>query len=294
MTDEAALFVEHRSFLVGLAYRMLGSVAEAEDAVQEAFIRAHGAHLDDVASPRAWLATVTTRICLDQLKSSRAKRETYTGPWLPEPVRTDDERAVVKPRDPEDAESLSLAFLVLLETLSPLERAVFLLHEVFEYTHAEVGAMLERDEAAIRQLLHRARAHVRDGRPRFRPDPDRHRALLMRFLSATGQGDLAALESMLTTDAVARSDGGGKVHAALNVVTGANRVARLLIGIAKKSPPGARYELAEINGVPGLVWSDENGPIGTMTLDVDGELVREIDVVVNPEKLGQLRVRPPA
>jgi RNA polymerase sigma-70 factor (ECF subfamily) len=286
--DPGALFVEHRAFLVGLAYRMLGSVAEAEDAVQEAFLRAQRAPDVDLASPRSWLATVVTRICLDQLRSARARRETYTGPWLPEPVRTDGADAVVQPPDPEHAESLSLAFLVLLERLSPLERAVFLLHEVFDYTHAEVASILQRDEAAVRQLLHRAKAHVKQERPRFAPDRDRHRELLMRFLGATGQGDLAALESMLASDVVARSDGGGKAVAALRPVLGADRVARFVVGVAKKGPADARYELCEINGGPAVVWSDETGPRGVLTIEVEGDLITEIDIVVNPEKLARL------
>lgn len=288
-SDPASMYVEHRSFLIGLAYRMLGSVAEAEDAVQEAFLRAHRAPRDDLASPRAWLATVVTRLCLDQLRSARARRETYTGPWLAEPVRTDLEGALVQPIDPGDAESLSLAFLVLLERLSPLERAVFLLHDVFGYTHTEVGAMLERDEAAVRQLLHRAKAHVREGRPRFAADPERHRELLMRFLSATGQGDVAALTSMLTGDAVARSDGGGKVHAAIKPVHGADRVARFVIGVAKKgSSAEMQYELCELNGAPGVIWRDDTGVRGALTIAVVGDRIGEVDIVVNPEKLRAL------
>lgn len=186
--EQATLFSLHRPFLIGLAYRMLGSVAEAEDAVQEAFLRARRTPPGDLDSPRAWLATVVTRICVDQLRSARARRETYPGPWLAEPIRTDRDDAVVQPIALEDVESLSLAFLVLLERLSPLERAVFLLHEVFGHTHGETAAILGRDEAAVRQLLHRAKAHVKEGRPRFTADRDRHRELLMRFLSATGQG----------------------------------------------------------------------------------------------------------
>ena len=285
--DRARLFAEHRSFLVGLAYRMLGSVAEAEDAVQEAFVRVHGKSMEGVVSPRAWLATIVTRICLDQLKSARARRETYTGPWLPEPVRTDRPDAVVQPRDPAETESLSLAFLVLLETLSPLERAVFLLHEVFDYTHTEVAQILERDEAAVRQLLHRARSHVKDGRPRFRTDPDRHRELLMKFLWASGQGDLAGLESMLAEHVVMTNDGGGKVHAALKPVRGANRVARFLIGVAKKSPD-AWAELAEINGEPGVVLRDPSGVTGAISIRAEGDRIVEIDIVVNPDKLRAL------
>jgi RNA polymerase sigma-70 factor (ECF subfamily) len=287
-SDRGALFSEHRAFLVGLAYRMLGSLAEAEDAVQETFLRSEKAPRDDLASPRAWLATVLTRICLDQLKSARSTREHYTGPWLPEPVRTDLPDAVVKPKDLVEAETLSLAFLVLLETLSPLERAVFLLHEVFDYTHAEVAAILQRDEQAVRQLLHRARAHVKDGRPRFQTDPERHKELLLRFLSAVGAGDLAALESMLASDAVLKNDGGGKVHSALKPILGANRVARWFLGVRKKTP-NTHVELAEINGQPGVILRDDRGPIGAFSLAVDESgQIAEIDVIVNPDKLGAL------
>jgi RNA polymerase sigma-70 factor (ECF subfamily) len=284
MSDVAALFAEHRPFLIGLAYRLLGSVAEAEDAVQEAFVRAPRAP-DDVASPRAWLTTVVTRICLDQLKSARARRETYPGVWLPEPVRTDCADSFVRPRDPEDAETLSLAFLVLLETLSPLERAVFLLHEVFDYSHAEVGAILERDEPAVRQLLHRARAHVRDGRPRFTPDPEHHRAILGRFVVAASQGDLASLELMLADHAIIRTDGGGKATAARKPVHGASAVARFVIGVAKKAHADAEIELAEVNGVAGLVWKVGGVPQGAMTIAVEGDRIFAIDLVVNPDKL---------
>lgn len=290
--DPGALYAEHRPFLVGLAYRMLGSVAEAEDAVQETFVRAQSsAATDDVASPRAWLATIVTRICLDQLRSARVRREQYTGEWLPEPVRTDAPGAALSPIDPEDAESLSLAFLVLLERLSPLERAVFLLHEVFDYSHAEIAATLERDEAAIRQLLSRARAHVRAGRPRFAADPERHRELVMRFAMAIGQGDLEGLRSMLAADVVARSDGGGRVKAARRAVHGEDRVSRFLVGLARKAGSELRYELVEINGRAGITWSDEHGLLGAMSFAIDGDRVVEVDIVINPEKLGSMSAR---
>jgi RNA polymerase sigma-70 factor (ECF subfamily) len=283
--DHGALFAEHRSYLIGLAYRMLGSVAEAEDAVQEAFLRSQQVSMDGVESPRAYLATIVTRICLDQLKSARARRERYTGPWLPEPVRTDLGDAVAKPAVRAEVESLSLAFLVVLETLSPLERAAFLLHDVFDYTHAEVAGILQRDVQAVRQLLHRARAHVRDGRPRFEPDPEHHRTLLLRFLGAAQQGDLAALESMLASEVVLKNDGGGKVHSALKPVRGANRVARWVLGVKRKSPP-THPEIAEINGQPGILLRGEHGLVAVMTFVIDESgRIREIDTVVNPEKL---------
>lgn len=289
MSDAAALYAEHRRFLLGLAYRMLGSVTEAEDAVQETFVRAQSAGAGDVASPRAWLATILTRICLDQLRSARVRREQYPGEWLPEPVRTDAPDAVIAPVDPEDAESLSLAFLVLLERLSPLERAVFLLHEVFDYSHAEIAAILDREEPAIRQLFSRAKAHVRAGRPRFAADPERHRELVIRFATAIGQGDLDGLRSLLAADAVARSDGGGRAKAALRPVSGDERVARLLLGLARKAAADLRYDLVEINGRAGLTWRNASGVVGAMSFAIDRDRVTEIDMVLNPEKLGAVR-----
>ncbi|MEZ4407441.1 MAG: RNA polymerase sigma factor SigJ [Polyangiales bacterium] len=260
--DRAALYREHRPFLMGLAYRMLGTVAEAEDAVHEAFLRAEKTDLEGVGSPRAWLATVVTRVCVDVLRSARARRETYVGEWLPEPVRTDVVGAPLRPADPADAETLSIAFLVLLERLSPLERAAFLLHEVFDYTHGEVAEALGRDEPAVRQLVRRAREHVREGRPRFDADPERNRETVSRFVAALGRGDIAAVESMLARDVVARSDGGGKVAAATRAVQGADKVARFLVGLGRKAGPSIRYELVEVNGGVALAWATARGAGG--------------------------------
>jgi RNA polymerase sigma-70 factor (ECF subfamily) len=284
----AGPFVDHRPFLVSLAYRMLGS--EAEDAVQEAFLRAQDTPAESLRSPRAFLATVVTRICLDQLKSAHARRETYDGPWLPEPVRTGGPGPLAGERaasgEPLDTESLSLAFLVVLESLSPLERAVFLLHEVFDYTHAEVAEIVQREEAAVRQLLHRAKAHVRERRPRFAPSREAHGRLLQAFATACWQGDLAGLERTLAADATAYSDGGGRVSAARKPVRGAPAIARFLTGVTRKE--GAHqfvYSVEDVNGWPAIVWRKDGVAHGVLTIETDGELIHAVRMVLNPEKL---------
>src|SRR5918997_2203674 len=233
-TDPSATFEPHRRRLLGLAYRMLGSMAEAEDAVQEAYLRWHDADRASVADPRAFLMTTTTRICLDVLKSARVRREEYVGPWLPDPVT--DTAALAPDAQTELAEDLSVALLLALDRLSPLERAAFLLHDVFDYSFAQVAETLGKNEAACRQLASRARAHVRDHgqaaipeRVRRGVDP-KHAELLTTFVTATRTGDLAALSSMLAADAKVVTDGGGKVPAALNVIEGAERSAAFLVG----------------------------------------------------------------
>jgi RNA polymerase sigma-70 factor (ECF subfamily) len=269
-------FEAHRAHLFAIAYRMLGSRAEAEDMVQEAFLRWQAASREQVESERAYLSTIVTRLCLDQLKSARVQRETYVGPWLPEPLRTDD---------PVDPQSISLAFLVLLERLTPLERAVYLLHEVFDHSHAEVAAMVGKDEAACRQLLHRARAHVSERRPRFAPSRSEHQRLLTGFLGAVQAGDLDGLRGMLASDAIAWSDGGGKRLAARNLVHGADAVARLFVGLARK--PGAQYELelAEVNGWPAVILKQGGQVSDVVGIETDGAIIYAVHVVSNPDKL---------
>jgi RNA polymerase sigma-70 factor (ECF subfamily) len=271
------VFERERRRLFGLAYRMLGSAAQAEDVVQEAWLRFHDVG-PDVRSPGAWLSTVVTRICLDELKSARAQREAYVGPWLPEPVRTDG--------DPVDSESISMAFLVLLESLTPAERASYLLHEVFDYSHAEIAEILGKEEVACRQLVHRARAHVLERRPRYAPTREQHERLLGGFLQAVSAGDLTALRALLAEDVVSYSDGGGRVAAARKPVHGADAVARLFIGLAKK---GARAELAieiaDINGWPSIVLREEGRVTLVLTLETDGERIYAARWVVNPDKL---------
>lgn len=291
-----------RAHLFALAYRMLGTAAEAEDVLQEAALRAReaqgawtGAARAEVGSPRAWLTTVVTRLCLDQLKSARRQREEYVGPWLPEPLLTD----ALPPPGPDArvglAESVSFAFLVLLERLTPLERAVFLLREVFEHDFGEVAALLERSEAACRQLFHRAKAHVEAGRPRFRPADAAAERLTRGFFEALMHGDAAALETLLAEDVRSWSDGGGKVHAARKPLAGRQMVLRLLLGLGKLARAavegGAQVgaTVAHVNGQPALlVWLD--GQLASVVVpEVDGAQVAALRIVANPDKLRRLQ-----
>lgn len=269
-------FEPHRAHLFGVAYRMLGSRSEAEDILQEAFLRWQCARADDVRSPQAFLTTIVTRLCLDQLRSAHARRVEYVGPWLPEPVRT---------HAPVDTESISLAFLVMLESLTPVERAVYLLTEVFEYTHAEVATIVDRDEATCRQILKRARDHVRARRPRFASTRERHEALVRRFADACSAGDLGALEALLADDVHAWGDGGGKAFAAKKVVSGRVAVARLYHAFASKRPPGTTFEIAEINAWPAIVVRVAGVLFSVVTFETDGDHVFGIRAIVNPDKL---------
>jgi RNA polymerase sigma-70 factor (ECF subfamily) len=280
MTEElTAAFEAHRPTLVAIAYRMLGSAAEAEDIVQEAWLRWQAAPRDEVRSGRAFLSTVVTRLCLDHLKSARTNREIYVGPWLPEPVRTDS---------PVDPETISVAFLVLLESLTPVERAVYLLHEVFGYSHAEVSQMVDKEEATCRQLLHRAREHLQARRPRFAPSKQAHERLVTGFLSACTSGDIDGLKRLLSEDVTAWADGGGKAAAATRPVQGAETVARMYIGFMKKAPPGVELEIAEVNGWPSVVVRLNGAVFDVISLETDGERIHGIRAVLNPDKLTRI------
>ncbi|WP_224365230.1 RNA polymerase sigma-70 factor [Hyalangium versicolor] len=274
-------FEAHRPAMIAIAYRMLGSVAEAEDIVQEAWLRWQDTPREEVRSERAFLSTVVTRLCLDRLKSAQATREEYVGPWLPEPMRTAD--------TPVDPESISLAFLVLLESLSPVERAVYLLHEVFGYSHSEVSEMVGKEEAACRQSLHRAREHIRARRPRFAPSKESHERLVTGFMSACLSGDLDGLKRLLAHDVTSWADGGGKVRgASLNPVRGADAVARLFLGLMKKVPFDLKPEFAEFNGWPALVFRVNGAVFDVMTFETDGEHIHAIRSILNPEKLARV------
>jgi RNA polymerase sigma-70 factor, ECF subfamily len=295
MTDPGTSFEAYRQRLLGLAYRMLGSVAEAEDAVQETYLRWHAADRATVADPRAFLMTTTTRICLDALRSARVRREEYIGPWLPEPVL--DTAALAPDTHTELAEDLSIALLLTLDRLSPLERAAFLLHDVFDCSFGEIAAALGRTEAACRQLAARARAHVRAVRPQsatsprglYGPPNTRHERLVSAFVSATRSGDLDGLMRLLARDARVVSDGGGKLAAALNVIEGADRAARFLVGAARKGlPDGVRVRVASVNGLFGLIVEGAEGVIQTVAFEIDDDLVRTVYAVRNPDKLVHL------
>ena len=292
MTEEAAAvdaFETHRGHLVAVAYRMLGSMAEAEDVVQEAWLRWDRADRGELADPKAYLIRVTTRLALDRLRRLKVRREAYHGPWLPEPVATAPDAAEAV----EVAESVSLALLIVLETLSPLERAVFVLREAFGYSNAEIAGILGRSESAVRQLSHRARLHVDERRPRFDADEATRRLVTERFLVACETGDPGALLGVLAPDVVLVGDGGDQAKAPRRPIVGADKVARFLLAIWAEAPPGVRVLLARVNGDPGIVAGTESGdPVGTMVLDVADGVVCTIYMVVNPDKLGSVRLEP--
>ena len=284
--DREATFVELRPLLFSLAYRMLGVRADAEDAVQEAYLRWQEATEAEIRSPQAYLTTVVARLSLDALKSAHRKREVYVGPWLPEPI--------VEPIDAmsgslEMAQTLSIAFLHLLESLSPPERAAFLLREVFEVPYTEIAAILESSEANCRQLVTRARKGIREQRRRFAVDRSHHRKVLENFLAACASGDPSQLMSMLQQDAVLYTDGGGKVAAALNPIYGADRISRFFAGLLKKGAlPPYQAKFVQVNGEMGalIYYGSHLASVVTLELDESGT-IQNIFAVSNPEKLPQ-------
>jgi RNA polymerase sigma-70 factor (ECF subfamily) len=273
--------VPHRAYLEGLAYRMLGSVSDAQDIVQEAFVRWSGVDRAQVAEPRAFLTRVVTRLCLDQLKSARARREQYVGTWLPEPA--------VSPEPEDPAHDLSVALLLALERLSPLERAAFLLHDVFDVDYADVAATLERSEATCRQLAARAREHVRAERPRFEPSPDATERVVAAFQAAVASGDPAPLAQVLSEDVIFYADGGGKRLTALRPIYGREKVLRFLAGVSSKG--GARsfsqVVRTQINGQPGFLLRGPEG-VESIALCITGDQLTAFYHVRNPDKLRHL------
>ncbi|MFJ9903558.1 RNA polymerase sigma-70 factor [Streptomyces sp. NPDC101152] len=286
---ETDVFEEHRPVLLGVAYRMLGRVADAEDVVQEAWLRWSGADRREVREPRAYLVRVTTRLAIDRLRQVKARGETYVGPWLPEPYATHfgdtapdtAERAVL-------ADSVSLAVLVVLESLSPLERAVFVLREAFGYPYADIAAMLDRGEPAVRQLAGRARRHVQERRPRYEVDPERRRELTERFLAAAAEGDLDGLMALLAPDVRLVGDSGGKSRAPLRVLESADKVGRFLVGVAQKGVPDPSFRFMELNGGPAIVVLSAGKPDSVFQLDVFEGRVQAVYIVRNPDKLQSL------
>jgi RNA polymerase sigma-70 factor (ECF subfamily) len=277
---DAATFEEWRPLLFGIAYRMLGSAADAEDIVQDASIRWIRRGGEPVRSTRAYLVTIVTRLCIDQLESAHSQRMSYAGPWLPEPVVMDETSAV------EQADSLSLAFLVLLEELTPPERAAYLLHDVFGYTFDEVARSLGRSEPACRQLASRARSRIEVRRQRFDADLAHGRELTDRFLVACATGDLSGLLDMLSADVVVWTDGGGKVRAALRPVVGSYRSSRFLTHVAKKVAGVPRGAI--LNGQPATVFMDGDTVVSAMVLDILDGMIVAVRVVSNPDKLERL------
>src|SRR5215212_485822 len=280
-------FLEHRSLLFAIAYRMLGSVADAEDAIQETYLRWRRTAKsgEAIRSPKAWLTTTISRVCLDQLGSARVKREQYVGPWLPEPLAgvTPDVAETVA-----DFDSLSLAFLVLLESLSPKERAVFLLRDVFGYDFASIGEIVGESDAYCRQLAKRARAHISERRPRFEADRTQSERLTDDFLRAVSEGDMPGLIETLTDDVTVFSDGGGKVNAARKPVVGRDKVTLFLTNLARLAPSGTSFRIEPINGQPGIVTLVDGEVRNVVTFDFADSAIRTIYIVVNPDKLGQV------
>lgn len=282
-------FNEYRPLLFSIAYRMLGSAMDAEDMVQEAFLRWQRAPETTVSSPKAYLSTVVTRLCLDYLKSARVQREVYVGPWLPEPLPTGQDPA--QTGTTELAESLSIAFLAVLETLSPVERAVFLLHEVFEYDYSEIGPIVEKSEANCRQMVHRARQHLNERRPRYSVSPEQRERLLNQFLQTCASGDMDGLIKILSEDITLRSDGGGKASAARNPVQGAEKVARFMLGLFSKIPPDFTIRIMEINGQPAIVGYLKQQPFNVISFDFGPDHIRGINTILNPDKLTGLKIK---
>jgi RNA polymerase sigma-70 factor, ECF subfamily len=284
--SQTLLFEQHRPLMLSIAYRMLGTAADAEDVLHDAYLRWHSVDADTVQYPKAFLSQIVTRLCLDRLKSARAEREVYHGVWLPEPVLTG-----VSGEDSK-MESLSMALLVVLESLSPAERAVFILRDVFDYEYGEVAEILGKDESACRQLLHRARQHIAERRPRYHASQEAHNTLLTRFVGAISEGNLEALTSLLTEDAVIFSDGGGKVHAAPKPVQGRDKMVKALTGGIRLVPPPIDAKIEVINGYAGIVVYSAGKPHSVVTIELaeDGQKIRAVRLVLNPDKLRLARI----
>jgi RNA polymerase sigma-70 factor (ECF subfamily) len=280
---DGTVFERHRARLFGIAYRMLGSVHDAEDVVQEAYLRWHRTDAAAVRAPEAWLVAVTTRLSIDRLRQTVVERERYTGAWLPEPIATGPEYAADRRADL--ASDLSMAFLVLLERLAPEERAALLLHDVFDSGYDEIARVLERSEAACRQLVHRARVRVRGDRTRFPVAPETKERLLERLLAALGADDQDAVLALVAEDATWTSDGGGRVPSTRRVVRGADRVVRLLLGLEHKWGAAVRHRVAWINGEPALATYADGRLVFTTSVATDGERFLAFYRVLNPEKL---------
>ncbi|WP_182902660.1 RNA polymerase sigma-70 factor [Microbispora sp. H10830] len=291
------VFTAHRSLLVGVAYRILGGAADAEDVVQEAWLRWAEVDAASVADPKAYLVRVTTNLAIDRLRRVRARREAYVGPWLPEPVVTAPDSG----EPAERADSVELALLVVLETLSPLERAVFVLREAFGFSHAEIAEILGRGEPAVRQLARRARDHVRERRPRFDVDRRARRTITERFVAACAEGDIEGLTALLAADVRMVGDGGGKVRAPLRELAGAVPVARFLVAIASRegrrrflaslgAPPGLEMdlEIAEVNGGPAIVARLEGRPVTVVSLMIGDGLIHTVYLIANPDKMSRM------
>jgi RNA polymerase sigma-70 factor, ECF subfamily len=288
--DALAAFNEHKSILFAIAYRMLGTVMDAEDMAQETFLRWQKCDHNSIDSPKAWLSTVITRLCINHLNSARVQRQEYVGPWLPEPLVIDP--SPVPGENAQLSDSVSVALLVLLENLSPTERAVFVLRDVFNYEFREVSLIVEKSEANCRQLLSRAHQHLAARRPRFESSPEQQERLVEAFIRASTHGDAQELMEILTDDIRFVSDGGAETRALRRPVVGMENVLRFLIHEGPRQRPViSSYRRAVINGQPGFIAYSDGKPHAAVIFDIDHDRIRTIYLVVNPEKLQRL---PPA
>ena len=281
--EKVAVFDKHRPRLFGIAYRMLGTRDDAEDVLQEAYIRLHSARLAEIEVPEAWLVTVVTRLSIDRLRRETAARETYIGPWLPEPLMMIDP-ARSPETEAEIASDISVAFMVLLERLSPIERAVFLLHDVFDFAHAEIARIVAKSEVAVRQIVSRARTRVQSGRRRFVADEASRSDLIKKFIRASYAGDEVALMSVFADDVVLMSDGGGKVHAARRIVSGSNRLVRVFTLAISRAGELSAY-MVDLNGEMSIVEYAGGVPVAATCFVTDGGKIRAIYRVMNTDKL---------
>lgn len=284
MLDKTLIFDEYRSLLFSIAYRMLGTVTDAEDMVQETFVRWYSASTAEVASPKAYLSATVTRLCIDHLKSARVKRESYIGAWLPEPLVTENMPDVAT--TVEMAESLSLAFLRILEKLTPIERAAYLLRQVFDYDYAEIADIIGKSQANCRQIVKRAQDHLKAERPRFDITPEHRKEMTLKFLRACTVGDMDGLVSMLAEDAIVYADSDGKIAGAgRHPIYGADKVARLMVGISKKVPANFNVQFAEVNGEFSVLLYFGKNLFSVMNFEFEGEKVKHIHHIMNPDKL---------
>ena len=286
MTSYVEVYAQHRAHLLSVAYRLLGALSDAEDVLQDAFLRWQNTAHDQVTSPRAYLTSMVTRLCIDRLRQLKARREDYVGPWLPEPLVQD-----VKTDITELAEAISMAILTVLESLGPVERAVFLLREVFDYDYPDIAQVVERTEANCRKIFQRARHHVDARQARFEPTPEQHEQVTQRFMACLASGQLDQLVAVLKDDITLVSDGGGKVPAARRPIVGADRVARFLLGIIAKAPSSCRSHRCWVNGWPGVCVAIDGQVDSVMTWESDGEHISAIRIVRNPDKLRHVEMK---
>ena len=281
--NTAQVFEQYRFLLFSIAYRMLGSATDAEDIIQEAFLRWLQASAEEVRSPKAYLTTVVVRLCIDQLRERKARREVYFGSWLPEPATQAQYQELFE--HAELAESLSFAFLIMLEKLNPLERAVFLLREIFAYDYPEIAEIVGKSEANCRQVLHRAHQHLGERQPRYEVSPEQQERITDQFLRASASGDMQGLLNLLTDDIMLVTDGGGKVRAMPRPIYGPAKVARGFFGVLRKAPPGLDIQRGEVNGQPAVLAYQDGHLYSVLLLELSGERIRRLYLVVNPEKL---------